>query len=84
MLILAYVAGIISLVCWIMTLISMFQKESVILGILGIFCPLWAFIWGWMNTAKTGQKNLMIVWTIVWIIGIIANTQVAASSLPTP
>ena len=75
MTILLYAAWVVSLVCWIMTLIQMFQKESVLLGILGILCSLWAFIWGWMNTAKTGQKNIMLIWTIAVVVSIILGTQ---------
>ena len=73
MLILLYLVSAVSLVCWIMTLIQMFQKESVLQGILGIICSLWAFIWGWMNIAKTGQKNIMLIWTIAIIVSIILN-----------
>ena len=51
------VAGLGSLVCWVMVLIKMFQNEKPLIGILGVICSLWAFIWGWMNVAKTGQKN---------------------------
>ena len=84
MLILLYLVSMASLVCWIMTLIQMFQKESVLLGILGIICPLWAFIWGWTNTAKTGQKNIMLIWTILWVVSVILNFSVGASMVPTP
>ncbi len=76
MVFLFYAAAIVSLVCWIMTLIQMFQKESIVLGILGILCSLWAFIWGWMNTAKTGQKNIMLIWTIAIIVTVIFQGQV--------
>ena len=63
---LAYVG---SLVCWIMTLIKMFQNDKILLGILGIICPLWAFIWGWMNKDKAAHPKLMLIWTICGIIG---------------
>jgi hypothetical protein len=63
---LAYVG---SLVCWIMTLIKMFQNDKILLGILGIICPLWSFIWGWMNKDKAAHPKLMLIWTICAIIG---------------
>lgn len=66
--ILSIVALIAALACWIKVLIQMFKEEKVILGILGIFCGLWAFIWGWMNVAKVGQ-NIMIIWTIAALLG---------------
>lgn len=39
------------------------------MGIIGIFCALWAFIWGWMNAGKYGLKNVMLVWTLAMIVG---------------
>ncbi len=73
MAILGMIFGIGSLVCWIMTLIKMFQNENVGLAILGIICPLWAFIWGWMNAAKHNHKKIMMIWTACWILGMIFN-----------
>ncbi len=67
--ILASLASIGSLVCWIMTLIKMFQNDKVILAILGILCPLWAFIWGWMNKDKAAHPKLMLIWTICIVAG---------------
>ena len=43
--ILGMIAGAVSIVCWIMVLIKMFNV-SVLQGIFGIICGLWAFIWG--------------------------------------
>ncbi len=73
MLYLSYAISAGSLVCWIMTLISMFNREKIILGILGILCPLWAFIWGWMKVKETQQKTLMMAWTALIIVGIGLN-----------
>ncbi len=56
-----------------MTLVQMFQKDSVLKGILGIICGLWAFVWGWMKAEETGQKNVMIIWSVCILIGIVAN-----------
>ncbi len=71
--ILGIIFGIGSLVCWIMTLIKMFQKDNVGLAILGIICPLWAFIWGWMNAAKYDHKKIMMIWTGCVVLGTIFN-----------
>lgn len=73
MLILAIIASLASLACWVMTLIKMFQNENVGLAILGIICPLWAFIWGWMNAKKHDHQKIMLIWTVCWIVGMIAN-----------
>ncbi|MBT8043362.1 MAG: hypothetical protein KJO79_00300 [Verrucomicrobiae bacterium] len=56
-----------------MTLIKMFQKDNVGLAILGIICPLWAFIWGWINASKYDHKKIMLIWTAAWILGVIFN-----------
>ncbi len=54
-----------SLAAWIMVLVKMFKTEaSPVSGIIGIFCGLWAFIWGWMNLTKAGTKQAMMIWTI--------------------
>lgn len=70
--IVATIAGIGSLICWIMTLIQLFKKESVIMGILGIFCGIYAFIWGWIKVKETNQKTIMLVWTVCFILYAVA------------
>jgi hypothetical protein len=76
--ILAVVAAIGSIICWIMVLIKLFQEKGVLHGILGIICALYPFIWGWMNTGKLNIKNVMIIWTVCWVLGIILNGSVRA------
>lgn len=68
-------------VCWIMVLIKMFKtQESPLMGILGIFCGLWAFIWGWMNAAKYDLKKIMMLWSAAWVLAVIgAVISVAAA-----
>jgi len=80
--VLAYAAGIVSLVCWIMVLIKMFE-ESVVQGIIGIICSLWAFIWGWMNVEKNQQKNIMLIWTAAIIVALVVQFAFGASMMPT-
>lgn len=69
--------GIGSLVCWIMTLIKMFQDEEkggVGSGIVGVICGLWAFIWGWQNHARhEGHKKIMMIWTGCFLGSIALN-----------
>ena len=60
------------LICWIMILIKMFKNEKPLIGILGILCSLWAFIWGWMKSSALGTKKIMLIWTaciVVYFIG---------------
>lgn len=67
------VGGIGSLVCWIMVLIKMFQNEKPLIGILGIFCGLWTFIWGWMKSSTLGLKKIMMIWSACIVLSIIGN-----------
>jgi uncharacterized membrane protein HdeD (DUF308 family) len=81
---LAYLFGVVSLVCWIMTLVKMFtdkEKGGVLHGVIGIICGLWAFIWGWMNAARHSHQKVMLIWTIAIVAGMICNFVFAASAL---
>ena len=75
--ILVNIAGLVALVCMIMTIIKMFEHSGVLVGILGIvFCWIFVpFIWGWVNVNKTGQKNIMIIWTICYLISFVFGWQ---------
>lgn len=59
-----------SLVCWIIVLVQIFKRAGVGLGILGILCSLFAFIYGWVKAKEWGIQKLMIVWTILVVIGL--------------
>ena len=78
--ILGQIASLASLICWIIVLISMFKADKILPAILGIICPLWAFIWGWMNRNSIPQKNIMLYWTVAIIIGAIGGG-IAANSV---
>ena len=77
---LSYIVGAVSLVCWIIVLIRMF-KESVLKGILGLICGIYAFIWGWMN-ANAGLRNIMLIWTAAIVLGIVSGFVVGFPSMP--
>ena len=70
--ILAIVCAVGSIVCWIMVLIKIF-KDNVGLGILGLFCGLFTFIYGWIKVNEYGCKKVMLIWTICMVVGIIAQ-----------
>ena len=67
------IGGIGSLICWIMVLIKMFQNEKPLIGILGIFCGLWTFIWGWMKSGSLGLKKIMMIWSACIGLTIVGN-----------
>ena len=62
-----------SLACWIMVLIKMFQNDKPLIGVLGILCSLWAFIWGWMKSNTLGLKKVMLLWTLCIGVTIVGN-----------
>jgi len=77
----AYVVfGIISLICWIKVLIALFKKEGAGLGILGILCSIYAFVWGWLKATELGLKKTMIWWTVS-IIAVFVVAGVAAVAI---
>lgn len=59
-------------VCFIIVLIKQFQTGGAVHGIIGIItCSIWTFIWGWMNSSKAGIKNIMLIWTVLFVVSII-------------
>lgn len=77
---LSYVAGLGMFICWIFVLIQMF-KTSVVQGIIGLICGLWAFIWGWMH-ATGNLRTVMLVWTILLIVSIVLGFTVGWPGVP--
>ena len=75
------IIAIISLVCWIKVLIVLFKKEGAGLGILGILCNIYAFIWGWMKSTELGLKKTMVWWTLCIVaaigVGVVASISMA-------
>ena len=72
--ILALVCSIASFICFIIVLIKQFQQGGVVHGIIGIItCGIWTFIWGWINAGRVGIKNIMMIWTLLIVVGIILN-----------
>ncbi len=62
---------IISLVCWIKVLIALFKKEGAGLGILGILCGIYTFIWGWMKSTELGLRKTMMWWTLTLVVSVL-------------
>jgi hypothetical protein len=62
--ILYIVVALIALVLHIMLLVKIFQYGSVVLGILGIICPPFALIWGWLKSEEYEIRNLMVWLTL--------------------
>ena len=72
--IIGMLVGFGSLICFILVLIKQFQNAGAVHGIIGIItCGIWTFIWGWMNATKLNIKNIMMIWTLLIIVGLIIN-----------
>ena len=80
MLALSYIFGIGSLICFILVVIKLFKKEGVGLGILGVICALYTFIWGWINHKKQDITTIMIIWSVLIVISLIINLSMGPSS----
>jgi len=79
--ILGTIAGLGCLVCLIIVLIKQFQNGGALHGIIGIItCGLWTFIWGWINSGKLNIRNIMLIWTLLYIIAIVLNAMSGALS----
>jgi hypothetical protein len=77
--ILGGIAGLGSLICFIIVLIKQFQEGGVLHGIIGLItCGIWTFIWGWINSGRFNIRNLMMIWTLLWVVAIILNTMSGA------
>jgi hypothetical protein len=80
MTIVAAVASVGTLVCFIMVVVTMFQKDATKLGIISLVLtpcfgigPLIAFIAGWMNADKWGIRQLMLIYTVCVAIGVVTG-----------
>jgi hypothetical protein len=72
--ILALVCSLASFICFIIVLIKQFQDGGALHGIIGIVtCGIWTFIWGWMNATRLNIKNIMMIWSLLIVVGIILN-----------
>jgi hypothetical protein len=79
-LILSVICSIVSLVCYVLVLIQMFQrgKTGLAIACIVLLCVcgiggLIAFIYGWMKSSEWGLKNIMLAWTAAIILNIVGN-----------
>ena len=82
MMILASLVGLASLVCFVIVLIKQFQTAGPLHGIIGLItCGIWTFIWGWMRAATLNIKNIMLIWTVLIVLGIVLNGMGAMAAI---
>ncbi|MEO0948596.1 MAG: hypothetical protein AAFY11_10730 [Cyanobacteria bacterium J06641_5] len=73
-----------SLVCAILVLIKLFQAKGVLWGIFGVFCGIYAFIWGWINVSKNNNQLVMIAWSACIVVAILAGLGVGLTAPTLP
>ena len=66
--ILYFITALIALALHIVLLVKLFQFGSVGLGILGVLCSPFAFVWGWMKCGDYGFQKLMVWLTIAIVL----------------
>ncbi len=66
--ILALVALVGLIICQIIVAIKIFQNDGALKGIIALICGLFGLIWGWMNAARLGVKQIMLIWTVLIVI----------------
>ncbi len=67
------IAGAIVWLMGIVVLIKLFQREGCLMGILGLICMAYTFIWGWVNAKKENLTTVMVIWTILAGLAFIAS-----------
>ena len=88
--IVSLVLSLVSLACFVMVVVKMFQNGQTGLGIACIVLVLCAgigaliaFIYGWIKSGEWNIKNLMLIWTACIVVNIIL-TIVGITSGATP
>ena len=61
-------ASLISLVMFIIVLIKLFKEKGLLHVILGFFCGIYPFIWGWAEHRKLDLTKKMAIWSVCTVI----------------
>ena len=65
------IINILCLVFFFVVLIKLFKNEGALKGILGFFCSIYTFIWGWMKHKQLGMTKIMATWSILTLAAMI-------------
>jgi hypothetical protein len=65
------IINILCLVFFFIILVKLFKNEGALKGILGIFCSIYTFIWGWMKHKQLGMTKIMATWSILTLVGMV-------------
>jgi len=76
-----FIALILSIILFFVVLIKMFKNEGALKGILGFFCGIYTFIWGWMKHKQLAMTKLMTVWSLAMLLPFILIPIMGVSSV---
>ena len=65
------IINILCFVFFIIVLVKLFKNEGALKGILGFFCSIYTFIWGWMKHKQLGMTKIMATWSILTVVGMV-------------
>ena len=68
-----------SLVLFIMVLVKLFKNEGALKGILGFFCGIYTFIWGWLKHKELALTKVMALWSFLFVASIVMQGFLATS-----
>ena len=74
------IINILCLVFFFIVLVKLFKNEGALKGILGFFCSIYPFIWGWMKHKQLGMTKIMTAWSILTVVGIVMVPVMGVSS----
>ncbi|HVW02827.1 MAG TPA: hypothetical protein VHB77_20885 [Planctomycetaceae bacterium] len=67
--------NLVSIVCWMVVVIEMFQRERTVLGVVSILlCSLGAliaFVFGWQHSREWNLTHVMSTWTIAFVASLL-------------
>jgi tetratricopeptide (TPR) repeat protein len=70
---------VMSLVLFVIVLIKLFKKEGALKGILGFFCGIYTFIWGWLKHKELALTKVMTLWSIFIVASMVLPSILATS-----
>jgi uncharacterized protein YutD len=74
------IINILCLVFFFIVLVKLFKNEGALKGILGFFCSIYTFIWGWMKHKQLGMTKTMAAWSILTVVGMVMVPVMGVSS----
>ncbi len=77
---LSAIVGLISLVCWIYTVVVAFTNETAVIGIVCL-CPLVALIMGLVKMKEWNHEKVMMIWGACIGVNILLQVVVGALSV---